>query len=246
VSALDISAVVPVFEERGQLESVVWSLAAALTAAGSGGWELLLVVSLGARDGTPALAEALSRQDARVRVIRQSPDDPGYGRAVALGVQAATQPWLLIMDGDGQFVPAHLSRLAARARPGAAVVGIRSPRADSRARRLAGWCYSRVATALLGLGEVDDVDCGFKLMPRAAVEAAELRCRTGAVNLELLSACKAAGMQIVQVPIDHRPRSTGSSRYEIGSGAASGLPAWTAVRELAAEVWSLGRRRLRG
>ncbi len=228
-----VSAILPCFEEVDVLEDVVLALSRALRDT-TAGWEILLVASAAARDGTPALAARLASSHTHVRRVLQAADDPGYGRAVALGVAAALGPWLLLIDADGQLDPSDLPRLVARIGEADVIVGVRAPRADAPARRLAALLYGRVARWALRLPHVQDLDCAFKLVHTEAVGRRPLRSRTGAVNAELLARARSRGARVVELSVSHRPRRRGRARFEL----AGGLPR---PREAAAVAFDVAR-----
>jgi len=245
--APELSAVLPCHEEAANLERVVTALSAAAEDCGVRSMEVLLVSTVAARDGTPEVARALARQDARLRVIDQGRTPAGYGGAVRLGLAAARAPWVLLLDADGQLDAAELPRLWPLRGPRTAVIGVRSPRRDSWARRLAGSVYRRGARwALGGLPAVQDPDCAFKLLPRAPIEPERLRSTSGAVNLELLANLHARGFTWREVPVTHHPRRAGSARFELALGPFTGLPRPAAAFELLRDVAALSVRRLVG
>ena len=246
---LRLSAVLPCYEEAAHLEDVVRQLARSLDEA-CAGWEILLVVSTAAADNTPAVALALARELPGVRRVVQPSWDPGYGRALALGLAAARHRWVLLTDADGQFDHTELGRLVDRV-PGAdAVVGYRAVRSDPLPRRLAGAIYSGVVSALLGLRGVRDVDCAFKLLDRRTLGDAPLSSRTGVVNAELLRRAADAGARWVEVPVTHRPRQGGRTRFEMRLGILDHLPhpeeVWAMARDLSALLWQRHGPRPRG
>jgi glycosyltransferase involved in cell wall biosynthesis len=244
-SGFEISAVLPCFEEVGVLAEVVETLAAVLAREATA-WEIVLVVSAAATDGTPDLARRLADARSNIRVVTQAGGDPGYGRAVALGVAAARYPWVLLSDADGQLDHRELPRLLARAVEADLVVGFRAPRRDPWPRRAAGAFYTRVVCALLGIEGVRDVDCAFKLVWRAHLGAAPLQSRTGAVNAEVLVRARAAGARLAELPVTHRPRRAGRTRFEMRLGFWSHLPhpleVWAIGRDVAALVAAEARR----
>ena len=203
-----LSVVLPVFEEAGTLPDLVRRLTRVLDAHAITQREILVVVSERAEDGTPALAAELPG----VTVVPEEPG--GYGGAVAAGVAAAQYDWLLLLDGDGQFLPEELGRFLTAAETADAVLGVRRPRADSRARRLAGRLYGFVARHLLRLPRIADLDCAFKLVRRALLAGPPLQARTGAVNAEMLQRIAAAGGHVVERPVRHLSRRRGRARFE--------------------------------
>jgi glycosyltransferase involved in cell wall biosynthesis len=226
--------VLPVFEEAATLPALVERLSAELRAAAPGDHEIVLVTSAAARDGTPACAAALAGRDPAVRLVRQAALDPGYGRALALGVAAARLPWLLLLDADGQLDPADLPRFVAAASRADVVLGRRVRRADRLGRRLASRLYHRFGPWLVGLPAGADADCGFKLLRRDLLGDAPLTSRTGVVNLELLARALARGARLVEVPVAHRPRSAGRSRFETELGLPTAAEVIAILRDLLA------------
>lgn len=245
--APELSVVLPCHEEAANLERTVAALRAATEACDLRSLEVLLVSTVAARDGTPELARALAKGDGRLRVLDQGRTPAGYGGALRLGLAAARAPWILVLDADGQLDPTELPRLWRLRGPRTAVLGVRSPRRDSWARRLAGSAYRRGARwALGGVPAVEDPDCAFKLLPRAAVEPERLRSTSGAVNLEILASLHARGFTWVEVPVTHLPRRAGKARFELDIGPFAGLPRPGAALEILCDVVALSVRRLVG
>jgi glycosyltransferase involved in cell wall biosynthesis len=241
-SPIQLSAVLPCHEEAVRLPEVLERLERALAAAAEE-WEVVLVASLAAGDGTPKLAERLASGRDNRRVVLQAADDMGYGRALGLGIAAARYPWLLLTDADGQFDHGELGRFTALAGQAQVVAGFRARRRDSRPRRLAGRAYTLLVTRLLGLSGVDDLDCAFKLVRRDCIGTEPLSCRTGVVNAEILKRATERGARIVSVPVTHRARTGGRSRFETGLGR---LPRPLEVMNMAADLAGLMGRRLLG
>jgi glycosyltransferase involved in cell wall biosynthesis len=236
VTGLRVSVVLPCFEEAAGLASLVTAVQRSLDAADAG-FEILLVVSAAGTDGTEEVAHALARDHPAVRVVVQSRADRGYGRALALGIRAAREPWTLLMDADGQFDPWDAQRLLPLAADSDVVVGFRSPRRDPLGRRLAGALYSRALRAFTGV-RVRDFDCGFKLLRSDLVRGLALECRTGVANAEILAGASRAGARIVETPVTHSPRRHGRARFETVLGLPSPREAARMLRE---GVW-LGLR----
>lgn len=229
-----ISAVLPCFEEAPNLQRVVEQLGAVLQDVAAA-YEIVVVASAAARDGTPELARQLARERPDISVVIQEASDPGYGRALALGIEAARHEWLLLSDADGQFDHTELTRLAELAPGNDVVLGYRAERHDSPARVWASRLYGAFATRLTGVPGVRDVDCAFKLLRRSFVEGAPLVCRTGVVNAELLSRALARGARVAQVAVTHRERAAGRARFERRLGFLGAVPrpaeAWAMARE---------------
>src|SRR3972149_5625094 len=160
-----------------------------------------------------------------------------YGAALRTGFAAATREWILLLDADGQFLPAELERLVAAA-PGAdLVLGYRHRRADSAHRRFFAAVWRLLVGLLLGV-RVRDTNCGFKLMRTALVQSLDLQAGGALISAELLAKARRRGAVLVEVPVMHVPRRWGRQT----GGSLPGTPG--AYFELARLGWRI--RRFRG
>ena len=196
-----ISVVLPAFNEQGNVSRAVDRARAAATRLAK--QVEVIVVDDGSIDRTAeeaGLAGALVVSHGRNR---------GYGAALRSGFAAATQPWIFQMDCDNQFDPEELEKLVPLAEGARVIIGIRTQRADSWRRIWAGRAWNQLCRLAFGF-IVSDIDCGFKLLDRSAVNGFNL-CSDGAgISLELCVAARQAGLRIAQVEVIHRPRETGS------------------------------------
>jgi dolichol-phosphate mannosyltransferase len=156
----------------------------------------------------------------------------GQSAAIVTGVRAARGQWIATLDGDGQNDPADIPALLARAwAPGVEgpllVTGHRTRRQDSRVKKLA----SRAANAIRGrlLGDATpDTGCGLKVFERAAF--LELPAFDH-MHRFLPALFIRAGGQVISVPVGHRPRTRGTSKY----GTLDRL--WVGIFDLMGMVW---------
>src|SRR3990172_12126429 len=132
----------------------------------------------------------------------------GSGAALRTGFAATPREWILLLDADGQFLPAELERLVAAA-PGAdLVLGYRHRRADSAHRRFFAAVWRLLVGLLLGV-RVRDTNCGFKLMRTALVQSLDLQAGGALISAELLAKARRRGAVLVEVPVTHVPRRWG-------------------------------------
>lgn len=200
-----LCVVVPCRDEAPTIESVVRD--AVRHGAEVARTVEVVVVDDGSTDGSAAILRALREEGLPVRVITHG-KTLGYGAAVRSGFDAAASELVLLVDGDGQFDLADLARVA-RALPGHdVVVGYRAPRMDPPHRVLNGMAWTWLTDVCLGVS-VRDVNCAFKLLPRALLEASTLRSDGALVSAELLSSARRLGLRIVEVPVRHLPRQAG-------------------------------------
>lgn len=208
-TALSVSAVLPAYNEEEALPRTVEGLAAALSAT-CGEWEIV-VVDDGSTDGTPAACERLAESlGPRFRAVRHDPNR-GYGAALATGFAASRLEWVFFTDSDGQFDPAQIALLAARAPESEAVLGYRAQRAEGARRQFVSGVFNRIARIVFGV-RARDVDCAFKLFRGDRVRAMRLTCRRYLVNTEILHHLSKAGVRPVEVAVQHRARLGGVTK----------------------------------
>ena len=203
--SLDVSAVMPAFNEQANLEQSVGRTADAL-AAHAQTFEII-VVDDGSRDDTPALLERLKATHPNLRVVRH-PVNRGYGAAVRSGFDAARLPWVFLMDADNQFDPEEVALLLARAADADIVAGYRRHRRDPLPRRLNAWAFFTLVRLLFGR-LVRDVNCAFKLIRRDLLAQMDLRAEGALINTELLVLARQLHARVVEVPVHHYPRRSG-------------------------------------
>lgn len=200
-----VTVFLPAHNEEGNIERVVGNFCDELPKLA----ELyeIVVVDDGSRDATGRIADRMAAADDHVKVVHHGVNR-GYGGAVISGIRAATQPYVLLCDGDGQFDPADLRLLAERIDEYDVVVGRRGRRADHLVRRLNGKAWTILVDVLFGL-HLSDIDCGFKLFRREVLEGLELRARGAMITTELLARLAGRGARICEVDVKHLPRMTG-------------------------------------
>jgi dolichol-phosphate mannosyltransferase len=223
------SIVIPVYNEEDVVGHLLNELRA-FAESWRGDYELLLVDD-GSSDRT---ADIIGRQFAdwppgRLIRLRQN-----CGQAAALyhGMKRARGQVVILLDGDGQNDPFDIPKIVAPLTEVDMVVGIRVDRQDSVVRR----AMSRIANAarsrILKDGVVDS-GCGIKAFHRRVVEAF-IPMRTLYSFIPALAI--SAGFTIRQVPVRHRPRSGGKSKYGVRQFM------WKPLLDLAG-VWWFSRRR---
>lgn len=167
----------------------------------------VIVVDDGSRDGTGDRARRLGAELPEVRVVRHAVNR-GYGAALRTGFHAARSRWVFYTDCDGQFDLADLPAAVALLDRFDIVSGYRAARHDGPLRSLLGWSWTRLVDALLDVG-VRDVDCAFKIYPRALFDRIVVRSDGALVDAEILSAARRLGYRVGQLPVRHLPRTAG-------------------------------------
>ena len=200
-----ISVFLPSHNEEGNVERVVRSYLAELPRVADD-YEVI-VVDDGSKDRTGEIAERLAAEDPHVKVVRH-PVNRGYGGAVISGIRAATMPYVLLCDGDGQFDPADLERLTPFVPEYDVVAGRRAHRADPLMRRVNGKAWTILVRVLLGI-TINDIDCGFKLFKREKLDGMELRAHGAMISTELMARVAGRNAKVKEVDVQHLPRLAG-------------------------------------
>jgi glycosyltransferase involved in cell wall biosynthesis len=200
-----ISVFLPSHNEEPNVERVVRGFLAELPRLADD-YEVI-VVNDGSIDKTGAIADRLATENSHVKVVHHE-KNRGYGGAVISGIHAATQPYVVLADGDGQFDPKEVESLAAYVPEYDVVVGKRIRRADHLMRRVNGKAWTMLVRVVLGIG-ISDIDCGFKLFKREFLEGMELRAHGAMISTELMARVAGRGAKIKEVGVHHLPRLAG-------------------------------------
>ena len=164
--APEISVVIPVMDEEGNVAALAREIAVAFA---DSPFEMIFVDDASC-DGTRAALVGLKAVYPSLRVIAHQ-RNAGQSRALRSGVQAARGPVVVTLDGDGQNDPADAPKLVERLRSGGAglglVGGLRLRRRDSWSKRLASRIGNGVRRRILRDDSID-TGCGLKVMPREA------------------------------------------------------------------------------
>ncbi|MGH8012416.1 MAG: glycosyltransferase family 2 protein [Candidatus Binataceae bacterium] len=200
-----VSVFLPSHNEEANLERVVEGFRIQLPKV-AGEYEIVIVDD-GSRDNTGEIADRLTAANSRIKVIHHG-INRGYGAAVISGIRAASMPFVLLCDGDGQFDAADVRLLAERIDGHDAVIGRRVARADHLMRRINGKAWTLLARSLFGLS-VRDMDCGFKLFRREILEGLELHSNGALISTELMARLAGRGARICEVDVKHLPRQAG-------------------------------------
>ena len=234
---MELSIVLPVRDELAAVFALVGELDALPRATGLCD---IVFVDDGSHDGTAqALARLAAERAADRPPLRLMRHRASLGQSTALrsGVRAASAPWVVTLDGDGQNDPADIPRLLdalRRARPDggpALVAGERRERRDSWLRRVSSRLANGVRRRVLHDG-VADTGCGLKLFPRDAYLELPFFDHQ---HRFLPALFLREEIPVVTVPVRHRPRLGGSSKYGVHNRL------WAGIVDLLG-VWWLCRR----
>ncbi len=202
---MKFSVVVPVFNEEDNISLLVDELAA--MAEGREGVEVLLVDD-GSRDHTWEQIQQAASRYSFVRGVR-SLRNRGQSSAMLLGMHHASGDVIVTMDGDLQNNPADIPTLVEEMGDFDVVCGYRAKRRDSWSRRVG----SKIGNAIRNRVTRDglrDTGCSLKAFRRECI--GDLPSLNGAHRF-MGAYFKLNGRTIKQIPVDHRPRQFGQSKY---------------------------------
>jgi dolichol-phosphate mannosyltransferase len=233
MNAVELSVVVPVHNEEDNIAPLVGEILKALR--GRIAFEIVYVDDL-SRDTSVAVLQKLQLETPELRVIRHL-QQSGQSTAVRNGVKAARGAWVATLDGDGQNDPADIPKLlAAHATADANIklfAGWRVNRQDSGSKRWASKWANAIRSRMLR-DDTPDTGCGIKLFERAAFLDLPYFDH---MHRYLPALMQRAGWKTVSVPVNHRHRTAGISKYNNLNRALVG------ISDLRGVAWLIRRAR---
>jgi glycosyltransferase involved in cell wall biosynthesis len=222
--ALDLSIVAPVYNELENLEPLVREIRAALAPAGLT-MEILLVDD-GSTDGSSEkIAELAGAADNEVRGLHLK-HNRGQTAAFDAGFKAARGRWVVTLDADLQNDPRDIPALLGALSSFDAVVGYRQSREDNWLRRISSRVANTIRNRLSG-DDIIDTGCSLKAFRRECL--AGLKLFTG-MHRFLPTLLRIEGHRVTQIPVSHRPRQAGASKYGVRNRALRAFEDLLAVR----------------
>ncbi len=226
-----LSVVVPVFNERDNVTPLVNEIVAALR--GLVDFEIVYVDDH-SRDDTLAVLQSLKSTVPELRVLHHV-SQSGQSTAVRTGVKAARGAWIATLDGDGQNDPADIPKLLAKRDESPADVklfaGWRVSRKDTGSKRWASKFANAIRSRMLR-DATPDTGCGIKLFEREAFLDLPYFDH---MHRYLPALMQRAGWKTISVPVNHRHRASGVSKYNNLNRALVGL------RDLRGVAWLIVR-----
>ena len=224
MTAPALSVVIPLYNEEDNIVPLQHELAAALAGID---YELILIDDF-SKDATLQRIE----RGPNVRVIEFT-KNTGQSAAMFTGVHAARGEKIVFLDGDLQNDPADIPRMMARLEEGYDMVcGWRAKRQDNLSKKISSRIANFVRSRFTRDG-VHDTGCTLKLLRR---ECREALVPFYGMHRFIPALIKGMGYRITEMPVNHRPRISGVSKYGFGSRAVKATMDMFAVR------WMLSRQ----
>jgi glycosyltransferase involved in cell wall biosynthesis len=220
---LDLSVVIPVYNEEENLPLLWPELRSVLEPLGLQ-FEVLFIDD-GSRDRSAEIVRGFRDADPRVRLIRLKANS-GETAATDAGFKSARGRWLVTMDADLQNDPHDLPMLLAHLDQWDGVTGWRVKRDDPFLRRAS----SRVANAIrnwVSDESVQDSGCTYRAFRRECLRSLVLY---RGFHRFLPTLLRMRGYRVLEVPVNHRPRRFGQSKYGIGNRAVAAFKDLLVIR----------------
>lgn len=224
-AAPELSVVIPAYNERENVVPLLAELREALARAGRS-YEIVMVDD-GSRDGTAEWLVREGERDPRLVPVLLA-GNHGQSAALAAGFRHARGRVIVTLDADLQNDPADLPRVLEALERADVVSGVRAHRQDSGLRRLSSRIANATRRRVLG-DPLTDIGCSFKAYRREALEGIPM---FNGAHRFLPALCMFRGARLVEVPLSHRPRRHGVSKYGVSNRLWRGLYDLIGVRWL--------------
>jgi dolichol-phosphate mannosyltransferase len=232
---MNVSVIVPVKNEAENVANLFHEIQGVLSDQKDLDYEIIYVDD-GSTDQTSHILQELATSNASLRLLRHI-SNCGQSTAVLTGVLHAVHDYIIVLDGDGQNNPVdipEMMQLFADARPGdklGLVMGNRVNRQDSVIRKISSRIANSVRAGLLN-DSTPDSGCGLKMIPRSLF----LRLPFFDHMHRFMPALVIRqGYKVKSIPITHRQRLAGTSKYGIHNRL------WVGIIDLFGTMWLIRR-----
>jgi len=225
---IDISIVVPVYNEEENLPILIPHLSKVLDPLGKS-YEMILVDD-GSSDGSRKIVKQMASADPRIRLLGFK-KNCGETAAGAAGLKAARGDIVITIDADLQNDPEDIPRMLGYLKEYDMVTGWREKRDDSRVKRITSRIANRIRNRLSG-EEIRDSGCTFRVYKRECLQ--DLKLYKG-MHRFMPTLVKLEGYRVIEIPIAHHPRRFGVSKYTTWNRM------WRAFVDLLAVRWMKSR-----
>ena len=229
----ELSIFFPFWNEENNIQKVVKD-AIPVAEKHAHKWEIIMVDD-GSKDKTGEIAERLVSENKNLRLVTLHPNR-GYGAALKAGFEHAQYKYVVFTDGDMQFDFSELDKFVEKITSADMVIGFRKQRRDQKIfKRLLLMNLLKIWDFILFGFHFKDIDCGFKMFTRRALdEIIPLRSEGAMITTEILAKAKRKKLKIVQVGVEHYPRQfgeqTGANLFVIIRAVLESLTLWSDIK----------------
>ena len=201
-----LSIFFPFWNEEKNIELVV-TKAIPIAKQYASKWEIIMVDD-GSSDKTLEIAEKLAKNNQNLKVVSHKPNR-GYGAALQAGFRTAQYDFVVFNDVDGQFDFSEINRFIEKIERADVVIGYRKKRQDQPIRHIL-MNLLKIWDFVFFRFYYRDIDCGFKMFKREALEKIIPFHSEGAmITTEILAKARKNKLKIEQVEVSHYPRKFG-------------------------------------
>jgi glycosyltransferase involved in cell wall biosynthesis len=204
---MDISVIVPVYNEEGTIRELAARVSAVFGEQQYKGE--IIFVNDGSSDRTTEFCTELAEQDPRIRHIHFH-RNKGKAAALQAGFDMAKGTYVITMDGDLQDEPAEIPALIAKLNEGWDIVsGWKKKRHDPISKRWPSKLFNWAARRMSGI-KIHDFNCGLKAYRSEVVKAIKVY---GEMHRWIPVLAKVEGFKTTEIVVTHHPRTSGVSKY---------------------------------
>lgn len=228
----ELSIFFPFWNEENNIQKVVLD-AIPVAEKMASKWEIIMVND-GSSDKTGEIAESLAKKNKNLKAISLHPNR-GYGAALRAGFENSQYKYIVFTDGDLQFDFSEVDKFVEKIENSDMVIGYRKTRRDKKIfKRLLLMNLLKIWDFILFGFHFKDIDCGFKMFKREALDKImPLRSEGAMITTEILAKSKMKKLKIVQVGVEHYPRmhgiQTGANLFVIIRAVLESLILWSDI-----------------
>lgn len=202
----NIDVILPVYNEEKTIRPVVEEI---FTVHSDHPFNIRVIcVDDGSRDKSSDIIRDLSDEYSTVHGVFFK-SNCGQSAAFKAGFEYADAPFVVTMDADGQNDPADISVLIEHLKDVDVVAGYRADRQDSMAKKVGSWIGNSVRNWVTG-DSIIDTGCSLKLFRKEVVKSVPM---FEGMHRFLPTLARMQGYRVTQVPVNHRPRQAGKTKY---------------------------------
>ncbi len=226
---VNLSIIIPVYNESGNVQPLVDEISSVFNTT-NWNWEIVFVDDA-STDGTWDQIKSAKARNPRIRALRHQ-NNAGQSAALWTGIVSGEAEFIATMDGDLQNDPSDLPRLLATLQEVDFVCGIRMKRRDSWIRKVSSKVARRARKWVLGV-DFEDTGCALRAFNRKVLRGV---FPFNGLHRFLPILVDGGGFKVRELPINHRPRVSGVSKYGVWNRV------WRGLLDLIAVAWYQHRR----
>jgi len=208
----DITMFFPAYNEAENIPKIIKSAVKVLKEVANN-YEILVIVYEGSTDGTINIVKKFAAKDKKIKLLVQPREKKGIGYAKIMGFKNAKYPYIFYADSDNQFDLNEFKKFLPYIGKYDVIAGYRIKRHDPKTRIITSKFYNIMMRLLFGAKE-KDLDCAFRLVSKRVINSINLICTTGVATTELLAKARKKGFKIIEIGVNHYPRTSGKSIFE--------------------------------